>query len=60
LAAATLSPIIPRVLVLAITELVVEEVRDGRTDGLHELEDDIAKLAIRLLSDDATCAGAFP
>jgi hypothetical protein len=27
---------------------------------LHELEDEIAKLAIRLLADDLTAARAFP
>ena len=53
-----LSPIVPRALVLAITGLVTEEVAAGRTDRLHELEDDVARLAIRLLADDATAARA--
>jgi AcrR family transcriptional regulator len=48
-----LSPLVPRFLVLAITELVTEEVRAGRTAQLHELEGSIADLAIRLLADDA-------
>jgi hypothetical protein len=54
-----LSPIIPRVLVLAITGLVTEEVRAGRTAQLHKLEDEIARLAITLLADDATAAIAM-
>jgi AcrR family transcriptional regulator len=53
-----LSDIVPRVLVLAITELVAEEVRAGRTSKLTELSDDIAGLAIRLLADDATAVRA--
>jgi AcrR family transcriptional regulator len=55
-----LSPVIPRVLVLAITELVAEEVYAGRVDRLRELEDEISRLAIRLLADDATAARAIP
>jgi AcrR family transcriptional regulator len=51
-----LSDIVPRVLVLAITELVAEEVRAGRTSALTELSDEVATLAIRLLADDATAA----
>jgi AcrR family transcriptional regulator len=54
-----LSPLVPRVLVLAITDLVAEEVRAGRAERLHGLGDDIAQLAIRLLADDATSARAF-
>lgn len=53
---APLSAITPRVLVLAITELVAEEVRAGRTGTLHELEDELTVLAIRLLADDRTAA----
>jgi AcrR family transcriptional regulator len=51
-----LSPLIPRVLVLTITELVAEEVRGGRLDRLGELEEELSRLSIRLLSDDATAA----
>ena len=40
----------PRVLVLAITELVAEEVRAGRTESLPALEDDIVLVASRLLA----------
>jgi AcrR family transcriptional regulator len=61
-----LSELVPRVLVLVITELVAEEVRAGRTSRLTSLTGEIAMLAIRLLSDEATaerargshCAGA--
>ena len=53
-----LSPLIPRVLVAAITEIVGEEVRAGRIEQLEWLSDEIAALAIRLLSDDATAAAA--
>jgi AcrR family transcriptional regulator len=51
-----LGDIVPRMLVLAITELVAEEVRAGRISELSELSDDVATLAIRLLADDATAA----
>jgi AcrR family transcriptional regulator len=49
-----LAEIVPRVLVLAITELVAEEVRGGAVERLGELEHDIADLAMRLLADEAT------
>jgi AcrR family transcriptional regulator len=49
-----LSPLVPRALVLAITELVAEDVRAGRGDRLTELADELALLSIRLLADDAT------
>jgi AcrR family transcriptional regulator len=49
-----LSDLVPRVLVLVITELVAEEVRAGRTSQLTDLSEEIALLAIRLLADDAT------
>jgi hypothetical protein len=54
-----LSPLVPRVLVLAITELVAEEVRAGRTESLTDLQSDLARLAIKLLADDATANRAF-
>jgi hypothetical protein len=44
--------------VLAITELVAEEVRAGRTARLAELSDEVAYLAIKLLSDEATAENA--
>jgi AcrR family transcriptional regulator len=53
-----LNDIVPRVLVLAITELVAEEVRAGRTAKLTELSEDVALLAIGLLADDATAERA--
>jgi AcrR family transcriptional regulator len=49
-----LSDLVPRVLVLVITELVAEEVRAGRTAQLTDLSEEIALLAIRLLADDTT------
>lgn len=49
-----LGEMVPRILVLALTELVAEEVRAGRTARLTDLSDEVALLAIRLLSDDAT------
>ena len=45
-----LSPLVPRMLVAAITELVSEEVRAGRTEHLTDLADELADLAISLLS----------
>jgi AcrR family transcriptional regulator len=53
-----LGDFVPRVLVLAITELVAEEVRSKRTSRLTELAEDVALLAIRLLADDATAERA--
>jgi AcrR family transcriptional regulator len=53
-----LSELVPRVLVLSITELVAEEVRRGRTDRLNELGPELAVLAIRLLADDETARRA--
>lgn len=52
--------VVPRFLVFAITELVAEEVRAGRTARLPALEDDVAFLAIRLLADDTTARRALP
>jgi AcrR family transcriptional regulator len=48
--------LVPRVLVLAINELVAEEVRAGRTARLTGLSEEVALLAIKLLADDATAA----
>ena len=53
-----LGPLNCRTLVLAITELIAEEIRAGRGDRLHELERDLGLLAIRLLADDATAERA--
>jgi AcrR family transcriptional regulator len=45
-----LDPIVPRMLVVAITELVAEEVRAGRVDRLVDLEDQLVALMARLLA----------
>lgn len=57
-----LDGLVARALVLAITELVAEEVRAGRTSKLTELSEQVALLAVRLLADDATAerAGLTP
>jgi AcrR family transcriptional regulator len=49
-----LDELVPRALVLAITEIVAEEVRSRRGSRLTDLADELALLAIRLLADDAT------
>jgi AcrR family transcriptional regulator len=54
-----LDEFIPRLLVLAITELVAEEVRAGRIEQLPELEDRIVFAAIKLLADDQTATRAL-
>jgi AcrR family transcriptional regulator len=56
---APLAPLVPRALVLAITEIVAEEVRAGRGDRLTDLEQELARFAIRLLADDSAAAEAF-
>lgn len=55
-----LSPVAARVLVLATTELVAEEVRAGRTAQLPELEDELVHVTVQLLADDATAQRAVP
>jgi hypothetical protein len=52
-----LDDIVPRVLVLAITERVGEEVRGGRIQQLPGLEEDIVLIAAKLLADDRTARG---
>jgi AcrR family transcriptional regulator len=47
---APLPRLVPRMLVVAITELIAEEVRAGRTDRLSELEDELVELMLRLLA----------
>jgi len=49
-----LSPLVPRMLVVATTELVAEEVRRGHTGQLAELADELVFLMVGLLADDAT------
>src|SRR5206468_12463312 len=45
-----LRPVTARAIVLAVTELIAEEVRAGRTDRLPEMEDDIVHLITSLLT----------
>jgi AcrR family transcriptional regulator len=52
-----LSGLVPRALVVMITDAVAEQVRAGRTGRLSELKHDLTGLAIRLLADDATAGG---
>jgi AcrR family transcriptional regulator len=47
-----LPPLRTRATVLAVTELVAEEVRAGRTARLASLEDDVVGLIVSLLADD--------
>jgi len=49
-----LSPLVPRALVFAITEIVAEEIRAGRAEQLVELHPQLFSLIVRLLADDAT------
>ena len=49
-----LSPIVPRALVFAITDIVAEEIRGGHAERLPELQPEIFRLTVRLLADDAT------
>lgn len=51
---APLSPLVPRLLVVGVTDIVGEAVRAGRLDALADLEHDLVKLIVRLLADDAT------
>jgi hypothetical protein len=44
--------LIPRVLVLAITELVAGEVRAGQAERLGEMERELVFVAVKLLADD--------
>ena len=45
-----LPPLAPRLLVMAITELVAQEVRNGRTDKLPELEDMLVRFVVKALT----------
>jgi AcrR family transcriptional regulator len=44
-----LDPVVPRLLVVATTELVAEEVRAGRVDRLEELTDQLVGVMVKLL-----------
>jgi hypothetical protein len=54
---APLAPIVPRVLVFSITELVADEIRAGRSEQLGELAPELSALVVRLLADDQTLGG---
>jgi AcrR family transcriptional regulator len=54
-----LDEIVPRALVLAITELVAEEVRAGNIDRLGDLEGEIAQLGLKLLANEAAAERAL-
>ncbi|MCW2967962.1 MAG: putative transcriptional regulator, TetR family [Solirubrobacteraceae bacterium] len=54
-----LPPLVPMLLVRAITEVVAAEVRTGRTERLAALEDDLMQIAVKLLADDQTAARAI-
>ena len=61
----TLSPLVPRLIVLAVTEVLAEEVRAQRTHALGTLEDELVFFGVKELADDATArravgAGAPP
>src|SRR3954454_16349125 len=43
-------PLVPRLLVVSITELVAEEVRAGRAEQLTKLEDELVDLMVKLLN----------
>jgi AcrR family transcriptional regulator len=45
-----LPPLAPRMLVMAITELVSQEVRKGRVDKLPELEDMVVRFVVKALT----------
>ena len=49
-----LAPLVPRVLVFSITELVADEIRAGRSERLVELAPELSALVVRLLADDET------
>jgi AcrR family transcriptional regulator len=49
-----LRPLATRALVLAVTELIAEEVRAGRTSELAGLEDEIVHLMVLMLGDGQT------
>ena len=53
-----LRPLATRIAVVAVTELIAEEVRAGRTKRLGELEDELVYLIATLLADEATAQAA--
>ena len=55
-----LQPLVPRALVVAITELVAEEIRQGRIDELPKLQPELTHLVVRLLASDAVADEVVP
>jgi AcrR family transcriptional regulator len=55
-----LPPLVPRLLVVGITDLVGEAVRAGRLAALSEMHDELVALIVRLLADDATGQERLP
>jgi AcrR family transcriptional regulator len=53
-----LRPLATRTLVLAVTELIAEEVRGGRTNRLVDLEDELVHLIVLVLGDEETALEA--
>ncbi|MGH2727631.1 MAG: TetR/AcrR family transcriptional regulator [Actinomycetota bacterium] len=53
-----LSPLAPRLLVVATTELIAEEVRAGRGGRLVALHDELLPMMVKLLADDETAERA--
>ena len=49
-----LSPLVPRLVVVGITDIVGEAVRAGELDSVAAREDELVELIVRLLADDAT------
>jgi hypothetical protein len=45
-----LPPLAPRLLVMAITELIAQEVREGRVDRLMALEDELVRFIVKTLT----------
>jgi AcrR family transcriptional regulator len=45
-----LPPLAPRLLVMAITELIAQEVRMGRVESLMDLEDDLVRFIVKSLT----------
>jgi AcrR family transcriptional regulator len=54
----SLPPLAPRLIVLAVTEVLAEEVRAKRTHQLGRLEDEIVFFGVKQLADDATAFAA--
>jgi AcrR family transcriptional regulator len=49
-----LSPLVPRLVVVGVTDIVGQAVRAGELDALLEREDELVTLIVRLIADDAT------